>query len=126
MLPTFDIPPIGPRMGKEWGVTQLLFARNGVEMWGLAIRKGGYCSRHVHKNKWNRFAVLGGRLAVRIFFDDGKVDETIIGCGQITDVSPGAVHEFEGLEESVVIEAYWTVLDANDIDRGGTKGGMRE
>ena len=125
-LPTFDVPPIGPRQGKVWGVTQLSFAYNGTEVHAIHIKKGGYCSRHSHQNKWNRFHVLQGRLAVRIFLNgDDEVDETIVAVGQITDVPPGVRHEFEALEETIAVEFYWTRLDPGDIDRGGTVGGMR-
>ncbi len=122
-LPTFNVPPTGPRQGKVWGVTQLGFAWNGTEAHAIRVKEGGYCSRHYHRTKWNRIFVLKGKLLVRQFLDD-EVDETIIGVGQVTDVPPGVWHEFEALEDVLAVEFYWTVLDAGDIDRGGTQGGM--
>ena len=128
MLPTFNIPPIGPRQGKLWGVTQLVFAYNGVEAHSIDVKSGGFCSRHDHVAKWNRFIVTKGRLLVRIFQKNGESiqDETIIGPGQITDVPPGVQHQFEALEDTNAIEFYWTVLDAGDIDRHGTEGGIND
>jgi len=123
--PTFDVPPIGAKMGKLWGWTQLAFAYNGVEIHALKIQKGGYCSTHDHRNKWNRFIILEGRLSIRIYHDD-TVDETVIGPWQVTDVPPGVRHEFEALEDTIAMECYWTTLDPNDIDRHGTRGGIRQ
>jgi len=127
MLPTFNVPPIGPRQGKLWGTTQMAFAYNGTEAHAITVEQGGYCSRHFHEHKWNRFLVLSGKLAVRIFWgtDDNKVDETVLMPGQVTDVPPGVRHEFEGLEDTLAVEFYWTVLDAGDIDREGSQGGMK-
>jgi mannose-6-phosphate isomerase-like protein (cupin superfamily) len=124
-LPTFEVPPIGPRQGKIWGVTQLLFHHNNVECHRIHAVRGGYCSQHSHEHKWNRFVVLSGRLAVRIFHN-GKADETILGPGHVTDVPPGVVHQFEALEDVEALEIYWVLLEASDIDRGGTEGGINQ
>lgn len=119
-------PTIGPRNGKIWGVTQLGFALNGVEAHAIHVEAGGYCSRHSHVSKWNRFQVLRGRLMVRLYINgDGSSDDTIVGVGQVTDVPPGVRHEFEALEDVIAVEYYWTVIDGGDIDRGGTQGGRR-
>jgi len=116
MLPTFNIPPVGPRSGKCWGKTQLVFAHNSVEVHMIEARPGYRCSRHSHSTKWNRFVVLSGRLVVRIFHE-GEVDETIVGPWQVTDVPPGVLHEFQALEPTIAAECYWVELDAQDIVR---------
>ena len=128
MLPTFDIPPIGPKQGKVWGNTQLVFARNDVEAHAIVVNRGGYCSRHKHWSKWNRFIVLCGKLVVRTF-EQGESkfmeDETTLTAGQITDVPPGTLHEFQALEDCVAIEMYWVELDPRDIERQ-TVGGIAD
>lgn len=124
ILPTFNVPPIGPRQGKLWGWTQLLYAHNSVEVHRLSAKPGGYSSRHMHRFKWNRFVLLSGKLAVRIYRGE-DVDETVLLPGQVTDVPPGVCHEFEALEESEALEIYWVVLDAGDIERENT-GGVHE
>ena len=111
-----DIPTIGAQQSKCWGKTQLVFAFNSVEMHLIEAKPGYRCSRHYHLNKWNRFAVVSGLLKVRIFHGD-EVDETIVGPGQVTDVPPGVLHEFEAMEDAVAIEAYWVPLDPQDIER---------
>lgn len=123
MLPTFDIPPVGPRAGKCWGDTQLVFAHNSVEMHLIRARPGYRCSRHWHYAKWNRFIVTSGKLIIRVFRDDDTMDETVLTPGQVTDVPPGVQHEFEATEHTIAIECYWTSLDPQDITReiaGGT------
>jgi mannose-6-phosphate isomerase-like protein (cupin superfamily) len=126
MLPTFNLPPVGPKQGKVWGDTQLAWAWNNTEAHVIAVKAGGFCSRHSHQHKWNRFFVLRGELAVRIFHEGDEHDTTIIRAGQVSDVPPGVRHEFEALEDTLAVEFYWTTLEAGDIERFGTHGGMRE
>jgi len=122
MLPTHNIPPVGPKQGKVWGRTQLVFAHNSTETHIIEARAGYKCSCHSHQFKWNRFVVIFGRMIVRIVQEDGTIDETELGPWAVTDVPPGVKHEFEALENTIAIEVYWTVLDAQDIDRHGTVG----
>jgi len=123
MLPTHNIPPIGPRQGKVWGKTQLVFAHNSTETHIIEAKAGYKCSCHSHQYKWNRFVVISGRLAIRLYQDENSIDETILGSWQVTDVPPGTKHTFEAMEDTVAIEVYWVTLDAQDIDRHGTVGG---
>jgi len=121
-VPTFDVPPIGPRQGKVWGDTQLLFAHHGVEVHRIRFRAGAYCSKHKHKHKWNRFIVLRGTLKINVWWDGVGEDVTIVGPGEVTDVPPGQLHRFEALEDGEALEIYWVKLSANDIvrvDQGG-------
>ena len=125
MLPTFSIPSIGPKQGKVWGTTQLMFAWNSVEFHRILVKRGGYSSCHLHKHKWNRFVLLSGLLIIRMYRGAEVVDETILRPGQITDIPPGVLHEFEALEDCEALEVYWVVLDAQDIDRGNSQGGLK-
>jgi len=115
-MPTFQIPPVGPVMGKCWGRTMLGFAWNSVEAHPIQAQPGFRCSRHFHASKWNRFIVLQGKLIVRIFRDN-EVDETEIGPWQVTDVPPGVEHEFQALEPTLAVEFYWVEIDSHDISR---------
>ena len=113
--------------GKIWGSTSPIFCKNNVEIHRIEGNKGGYCSWHRHQSKYNRFFVEKGTIKVTVQKDYGSgelEDETIIGPGQQTTVSPGDYHKFEVLEDCVVYEIYWVELDPNDIDRL-TVGGMR-
>jgi mannose-6-phosphate isomerase-like protein (cupin superfamily) len=111
--------------GKIWGKTQNLYLDNNSEVHFLEGNKGGYCSKHLHKNKWNRFFVISGKIKVTIYRANGLEDETILEAGHFTDVPPMIKHRFEVLEDCLCIEIYWTDnLDSSDIvrdDIGGVK-----
>ena len=53
----------------------------------------------------------------------GLVDETILSSGDFTQVKPGKIHQFEGLEDGVAFELYWAEFNHDDIVRRtvGTK-----
>jgi len=108
------------KAGKIWGQTELIHA-NGVLEFHRIEFKGGYkCSEHEHQYKWNGFFVESGKMLVRVWQDgdqDGLVDETILEAGDFTQVKPGKIHQFEGLEDGVAFELYWAEFNHNDIVR---------
>lgn len=113
--------------GKVWGFTSQLFRMNNVEMHYIRIGKGGFCSKHVHTHKFNKFIVLEGKLRVCVWKDYGSAileDITVICANQETTVTPGDYHRFEALEDTIALEVYWVELSASDIkreDHGGIK-----
>ncbi len=120
-------PSIGAAQGKVWGSTQLLFQTPHMESHLIRVKKGGFCSKHKHAHKWNRFVVISGKLQVSIYREGlQSPDTTILDNDSVTDIPPGEIHKFYALEDTVAIEFYWTVLDSSDIDRGGTQGGILE
>ena len=48
---------------------------------------------------------------------DGLVDETVLNAGDFTQVRPGLLHQFEGIDDGVAFELYWAEFDHNDIER---------
>jgi len=107
--------------GKVWGTTWDIFARNGVRCMGLRIDPGAHCSRHRHRYKANHFAVLYGRLLVRVWQTDYPLcDVTLLRPGDSMVVSPGKYHQFQAESEEVIaIETYWGTCDEGDIERDG-------
>lgn len=107
------------KAGKVWGATELIHANGVLEFHRIEYRAGYKCSEHWHKTKWNGFFVESGRMLVRVWQDDqgGLVDETILEAGDFTQVKPGKIHQFEGLEDGVAFELYWAEFDHNDIER---------
>lgn len=106
------------KSGKVWGVTELLEANGVLEFHRIEIRKGGVCSKHKHKHKWNGFFVEKGRLLIRTWKNNyDLVDETILSDGQYTRVMPGEYHQFEALEDVIAFEIYWAKFDHDDIER---------
>lgn len=111
--------------GKVWGSTAKIFGGNNISIHRIETNKGGFCSKHKHEHKFNKFFVESGTLLVRTWKNDyALTDETIIEAGQSTVVKPGEYHQFESITDCVVYEIYWTQLDEDDIVRenvGGNK-----
>jgi len=90
------------KAGKIWGQTELIHANGVLEFHRIEYKAGYKCSEHDQ---------------------DGLVDETILEAGDFTQVKPGKIHQFEGLEDGVAFELYWAEFNHNDIVRRsvGTK-----
>ena len=112
----------GATQGKFWGKTSCFYVSETSEVHYIDAAKGGYCSRHHHEKKWNRFVVLEGKLKVILYKNDGE-DETILTDGMFSDVPPMIDHRFEMLEDTKALEVYWVdSLDPTDIVRKDTGG----
>ena len=104
--------------GKVWGTTALLEANGVLEFHRIEINKGGVCSKHRHKHKWNGFYVEEGCLVIRVWKNNYElVDETVLRQGQYTKVAPGEYHQFEALADTTAFEIYWAQFDHDDIER---------
>jgi mannose-6-phosphate isomerase-like protein (cupin superfamily) len=104
--------------GKVWGKTELLEANGVLEFHRIETKKGGVCSKHKHKYKWNGFFVEQGSLVIRVWKNNyDLVDETVLTTGMYTKVAPGEYHQFEALEDTVAFELYWAEFDHDDIQR---------
>ena len=112
----------GATQGKFWGKTSCFYVSETSEVHYIEAVKGGYCSRHHHEKKWNRFVVLEGKLKVILYKNDGE-DETILTDGMFSDEPPMIDHRFEVLENTKALEVYWVdSLDPTDIVRKDTGG----
>ena len=108
------------KAGKIWGKTELIHANGVLEFHRIEYKKKVACSKHRHKYKWNGFFVESGKMIVRVWQDadqKGLVDETILGPGEFTQVKPGKIHQFEGVEDGVAFELYWAEFNHDDIVR---------
>lgn len=115
---------MGIKQGKIWGLTERIFGHNNVEVHRIDVKKGGYCSKHHHVNKYNLFYVEVGALEITFYQDNGLEDKTFLGAGDSLVVPPGKWHRFEATESTVAYEIYWSDLDPDDIvreDHGGVK-----
>ena len=111
--------------GKVWGDTQKIYENDNFQVSRIYAKKGGFCSKHKHQQKWNLFYVESGKLKiVRWKNDYDLVDDTILTARQQTSVPPGEYHLFEALEDTVAYEIYYSTLNDKDIIRenhGGEK-----
>lgn len=106
------------KAGKVWGVTELLEANGVLEFHRIDANKGGVCSKHKHKFKWNGFYVVSGQLKIKVWKNNyDLVDETLLFPGDYTKVAPGEYHQFEAMEDTVAFELYWAEFDHDDIER---------
>jgi mannose-6-phosphate isomerase-like protein (cupin superfamily) len=117
---------IGLIQGKIWGTTQCIFRDNNVEIHRIAVKLGGYCSRHRHAAKYNQFFVESGKLKVTIFrgSEERATDSTVLTAGMASLIKPNEVHMFEALEATVAYEIYWVSLNPEDIIRE-SEGGIK-
>lgn len=118
--------------GKTWGQTSPIFNHNNTEIHYVKINAGGYCSKHFHKHKFNRFVMLSGQLKVTIWneYANGEFleDVTIIDAGFETTIPPGKYHRFEAMTDCILLEIYWVDLITDDIvraDHGGMKNAQK-
>lgn len=109
---------------KVWGTTELIFKNDNFEVHRIAVNEGGYCSRHMHRFKYNLFVVESGKMTVSIFNAE-NVDKTIVSTGEKTTVEPGVEHMFECDCNTVAYEIYYTEPIGEDIIRM-TVGGMKK
>ena len=115
------------KQGKVWGDTSPLFNKSNVEVHLIHAKKGGFCSKHFHKTKFNQFTVIYGSLKITVwkkYATEILQDVSIIRSGETCVVSPGDYHRFEALENTQALEIYWVELSENDIvreDHGGSQ-----
>jgi quercetin dioxygenase-like cupin family protein len=111
------------KAGKVWGQTELITRNPALELHRIRFEAGAQCSEHLHKWKWNGFLVLSGVMLVRVWQESGLVDETWLRAGDYTEVAPGLVHQFVGVEDGEALELYWAALAWDDIERRTTGSG---
>ncbi len=112
---------------KIWGTTTPLFNKNNVEVHAIFVKAGGYCSRHFHKSKFNKFIVKSGKLKVTILrrSDTSTFEESVVlKTNEELIIPPGLLHSFEAQEDTEALEIYWVELDAEDIIRE-SQGGLK-
>ena len=59
---------------KIWGTNTEIFFTDTMSINVLHIDKGGTCSLHTHKSKYNKFHVISGELKLRVEFFDNRDD----------------------------------------------------
>ncbi len=103
--------------GKVWGTTSPIFETSTFELHNLSVTGGHRCSKHLHETKFNGFYVIDGLVEVTVWQPTGTVDITGLMAGDHMVVPPGVEHQFKAIEDSRMLEAYWTELSKTDIVR---------
>lgn len=102
---------------KLWGDTELLFKNAITEIYRANINKNKYSSKHYHKNKYNLFYIENGILLVKVWHNTSNYTEHILRAGDRLCVQPEIWHQFLAIEQSAILEIYFTEINNNDIVR---------
>lgn len=111
------------KTGKVWGVTKTLLNTPLFHQEWMEILPMHRCSWHVHRQKWNSFVVISGRLLIDVRKKYGLVDTTALDPGEFSTVAPGEWHRFRtDAQPCVAIEQYYLPGLSEDIEREDTGG----
>jgi mannose-6-phosphate isomerase-like protein (cupin superfamily) len=106
---------------KAWGTARHVFATPYCAVSVLKTEDGGFCSRHIHKERVNRFLVVSGSIDVVTYTPSGKfeISRDRLNPGDMRDVNAWVVHSFEVVEPGIVVEVYWPSAEVrlDDIQR---------
>ena len=125
---------MGERHEKPWGWSELLASASDSLLTRIEVRRGGFCSRHLHARQHNTFVIVSGTLRVCLLLSrsSGGMAEYCLrpdGLRCIT-IEAGMVHWFVAEQDVVALELYTpdgaSPPDQQDIERfseGGVVGG---
>lgn len=94
---------------KGWGTVRHAFDSPQCAVSILHTEAGGYCSRHYHEERVNRFVVVMGAIDV-VLYSHPDLPETgrhRLNPGDVFDVDAQQLHRFEVVEPGIVVEVYW-------------------
>jgi mannose-6-phosphate isomerase-like protein (cupin superfamily) len=89
---------------KGWGEEEWLVNIDQYCAKILRIGKGKKCSLHFHRVKTETFNVLSGRVLLRFGPSIESLEEALLEKNQSFHVPQGILHQFEGLEDSELLE----------------------
>lgn len=111
-------------VGKPWGNAHDVHATDGVLVRAITVEGGGFCSRHLHRDKDNLFHVLSGELEVVLYSatDGHPTSWTTLHAGEQLWVPAGVQHRFRAYADCIAVEVYrparaGAVLSDDDIVR---------
>jgi len=106
-----------------WGKRVRTFRTDSALVTILWLEPGKRCSYHSHKESFNQFYVISGKLGVMTDTGPGGQIETILHEGEKFTVPPRTDHEFRTYDEPTVIEEVaYVKYDNHDIDRKSPGG----
>jgi quercetin dioxygenase-like cupin family protein len=105
-----------PIIEKHWGKTLLVFDNETIHIYLAWINQGGFCSKHYHKNKHNLFFLQSGSIIVKTWNTDTINEHKLIAGDKIL-VKNNIWHQFLAVEESILLEIYYSTIDHEDIIR---------
>lgn len=89
---------------KGWGSEEWLYNSDLYCAKILKIDSGKKCSIHFHEIKTETMLVVSGRVLMRYGLELSRLEQAILEPGMVFHIEPGLLHQFEGLEASVIHE----------------------
>lgn len=101
---------------KVWGLTRCIYSGLCYSIHELELNKGGFCSFHYHKERANWFRVETG--IVRVVWAFGwKINHSDLHPGNQLRIDAGIPHQFQVLENGLMIEEYSTPYSVRISDK---------
>jgi len=97
---------------KVWGSREELFRNDNVLVALLRLDVGTYSSFHNHSAKSDKFTLISGEVKINT-----ELGEIILKPGQSLVIDPPLLHQFIVVEDSVMIEISYSILNSEDINR---------
>lgn len=98
---------------KDWGSSVMLYDSGIMSIHRISIVAGGFCSLHLHRTRWNAFAVFKGSLRVETR-DGRKRTRHLLEAGAVIAVPPMVRHCFRTSEACEAMEWYWPGEQSTD------------
>jgi mannose-6-phosphate isomerase len=99
------------RVEKPWGFEIVYALTDRYCGKVLFVRAGEQLSLQFHRNKDEVIYVHEGRIELEIGEPGGPLDREVIGPGRAFRLSPGIVHRWRALEDTLVLETSTPELD---------------
>ena len=100
------------REHKVWGERWICRGDSTHEASLLFLKPDTRCSWHSHREKYNLFVVVYGRVGIVT-----EYEEVILERGEHFTVQPGLKHEFRSYKESLLFEEMYVEYQSGDIQR---------
>jgi hypothetical protein len=121
---------------KDWGWKYNIFSTPFFSVDVCYVERGGYCSLHYHRHKYNRFYVIFGRLRITTEYYNKNIGGTeqemrsyILGPYEKFrkfEVLPGLKHQFKAEYPTIAIEVESVRCMKDDINRLNQGGVCRK
>jgi len=112
------------RESKVWGERWLIRQDSTHATSFLKLKAGYECSWHSHREKYNLFVIVSGKIGIVTEQFDGN-SEVILGPGECFTTKPGEKHKFIVHEDSQMIEEMYVEYREDDIQREIQGGKLR-
>jgi len=87
----------------------------------LRLKRGFECSWHSHREKYNLFVVISGKVGIVTEQFEGNT-EVVLGPGECFTTKPVEKHKFKAYLDSEVLEEMYVSYSEDDIQRENVGG----